>query len=120
MARINKRPSPDDESDGAQVSRRVASSPSVSFSSDKENRSTSSRRQNSKSTPTMSSSADRNPNKRRRLTDRSAPEPSQVLFQRVKQRSENKDFYDPDQPIAQRRAVRKGIRDLAKELTGIS
>ena len=66
----------------------------------------------------MSDSNERNNNKRRRLADRNVPEPSQVLFQRVKQTAENKNFYDPDQPIAERRAVRKWIRDLAKELTG--
>ena len=60
------------------------------------------------------------PNKRRKLGDRSRSilEPSQATFQKVREGVEDKRFYDPDQPLNQRRAVRKGIRDLAKELTG--
>ena len=59
-------------------------------------------------------------NKRRKLGERNhgALKPSQATFQRVREGVEDKRFYDPDQPINQRRAVRKGMRDLAKELTG--
>ena len=45
---------------------------------------------------------------------------SQAIFQREVEARKDKDFYDPDQDPEERRAVRKGMRDLAKELNGKS
>lgn len=45
--------------------------------------------------------------------------PSQAIFQREVEARKDKDYYDPDQNPEERRAVRKGMRDLAKELNGI-
>ena len=131
MARLAKRPSPDYEEDDDNNSRGSATpnhrlrgtnarishsaSPSVSFSSDKENRASSRRISEKDKTPL---SAQEGPNKRRKLSDRTVLEPSQAAFQRVREGVDNKRFYDPDQPLSERRNVRKGIRDLAKELAG--
>ena len=133
MARLNKRPTPDDEaSDGEgpvydggrlqtplrQPSGASQSSPGSSFSSDKENRASVARPAIEKGKQPML--AQDGSNKRRKLGDRSVLEPSQAAFQRVREGYDNKRYYDPDQPMAERRAVRKGIRDLAKDLTGLS
>ena len=132
MARLAKRPTPDSDDDEDSSLRSSAlpnhraqdgnartsnsSSPSVSFSSDKENRASSSRGVSEKDKAPLS--AQDGPNKRRKLGDRSVLEPSQAAFQRVREGVDNKRFYDPDQPLSERRTVRKGIRDLAKELAG--
>ena len=57
-------------------------------------------------------------NKRRRLSERSAPNASQMAHERELRELGNTQFYDPEQDMDERRAVRKGIRDLSKELTG--
>ncbi|KAJ5689497.1 nuclear protein Qri2/Nse4 [Penicillium macrosclerotiorum] len=51
--------------------------------------------------------------KRRRLTDRTSSIQSQVPSS---QRNNGTKFYDPDQPEAERRAVRRGLRDLSSNL----
>ena len=148
MARLARRPSPE-EDDQANSSARSAvtrqrsgrpsvnpgslsPSPSASFSSDKENRSSSGNsglQTNGKSRampppklPTPSSAEPGTPhaNKRRRLTERDAPNASQMAYQRELREINDTTYYDPDQPMEERRAVRKGIRDLARGLTGKS
>ena len=57
-------------------------------------------------------------NKRRRLSERDAPNASQVAHERELRELGNVEFYDPDQDMDERRAVRKGIRDLSHALTG--
>lgn len=37
---------------------------------------------------------------------------------RASQRAAN-DYYDPDQDVAERRKIRKGLRDLQREMNGI-
>ena len=60
-------------------------------------------------------------NKRRRLGERDAPNNvSQAVFQRELDEVDDTKYYDPDQPIEERRIVRKGIRDLFRELAGKS
>lgn len=111
----------------------LSPSPAASFSSDKENREASastSRQANGKSRtmpppkmPTPSSVEPPTPhaNKRRRLGERDAPNnASQIAHQRELDEIDDTKFYDPDQPIEERRVVRKGIRDLFRELAGKS
>ena len=107
----------------------LSPSPAASFSSDKENRTSAPRGEKRKEhakevarsvpmsgSPATASSA----NKRRRLTDRDGgPLASQAVHRRQLQDANDTDFYDPDQNIDERRTVRKGIRDLAKELNGM-
>lgn len=52
--------------------------------------------------------------KRRKLSDRASniQEPSQSQLN-------EKDVYDPDQDVEERRRVRKGLRDLTRELHGM-
>lgn len=109
-------------------------SPSLSFSSDKENRGLSpkaSRLNNGKSrampppqVPTTPSIESATPGeaKRRRLGERNNPNPSQLAHEQELQKLADKghtQYYDPNQSMAERRRVRKGIRDLSKELTGM-
>lgn len=108
----------------------LSPSPAASFSSDKENRqsaSESSHQANGKSKamappkiPTSGSGDPLSPrgNKRRRLSERGATSASQVAHERELKELGNLQFYDPEQNMDERRAVRKGIRDLSKELTG--
>lgn len=108
----------------------LSPSPAESFSSDKENRQSakeSSHQANGKSKamapPKIPRSASMEPlspraNKRRRLSERGAPNASQMAHERELRELGNIQFYDPDQDMDERRAVRKGIRDLSKELTG--
>ena len=91
------------------------SSPAASFSSDKENRASNARRTADKGKAPLEQQE--KSNKRRKLGG--ALEPSQPRFERVREGVDNKAYYDPDQPMAQRRAVRKSFRDLAKELSGL-
>lgn len=105
-------------------------SPARSFSSDKENQeaaSDSSRLASAKSrampppnlpTPTSAEPSSSRPSKRRRLSERDVPNASQVAHERELRQLGNIEFYDPDQDMDERRAVRKGIRDLSHELTG--
>lgn len=94
-------------------------SPPTSFSSDKENRSAGAlqvkkRRSGGLTAPPMSSAS----NKRRRVSEQ-VPEQSQSTHQRRLRQVVDTDFYDPDQDPEERRAVRKGLRDLASNLNGI-
>ncbi|KAI9884111.1 MAG: hypothetical protein M1823_004115 [Watsoniomyces obsoletus] len=105
-------------------------SPEVGYSSDKENRTSAhaarQRQAKEKSTPTgpglqtPQSHLGVTPrgSKRRRLVDEQArmPPPSQVANESMV--DEDTQFYDPDQDIEERRAVRKGFRDLTRQLNG--
>jgi hypothetical protein len=44
--------------------------------------------------------------------------PTQARHRRELEKRADKDFYDPDQDEVERRAVRKGMRELNKELNG--
>lgn len=57
-------------------------------------------------------------NKRRRVEGDAPPNATQRAHEKELRRSGNCDFYDPDQDPEERRAVRKGIRDLSRELNG--
>ena len=108
----------------------LSPSPTTSFSSDKENRALAGQAPqeiNGKSramappklpTPVSAEPASPRASKRRRLGERDAPNASQVAHERELQDLGNAQFYDPDQSMDERRAVRKGIRELAKELNG--
>jgi hypothetical protein len=148
MARLAKRISPDDESDDEVIgyyhnpprterSRRqtqLSPSPTASFSSDKENRGDSpdSRRsakgkENVMGSPQLSSPrSEHHASKRRRLAERGlsggggvsqATQSQRALGAQLDQNQDTR-YYDPDQPMDERRAVRRGYRDLAKEMTG--
>lgn len=138
MARLANLSLPEDE-DPAMVRPRttrddnpgsLSPSPAASFSSDKENRGSASRtshQANGKPTamappkkPTRAAAEPLSPhvNKRRRLSERGAPSASQVAHERELKELGNTQYYDPDQNMDERRAVRKGIRDLSKELSG--
>lgn len=108
----------------------LSPSPPASFSSDKENHTgvlesarQISRRPSAMSsqkllTPTSAEPPSPRSSKRRRLGERDAPNPSQRAHERELQESGNAQYYDPDQSMEERRAVRKEIRDLSKELNG--
>lgn len=55
--------------------------------------------------------------KKRKLQDAQS-QPSQARHRRELEERVDKDFYDPDQDEEERRAVRKGMRDLNRELNG--
>lgn len=55
--------------------------------------------------------------KKRKLQDAQS-QPSQARHRRELEKRVDKDFYDPDQDEEERRAVRKGMRELNKELNG--
>ncbi|KAL8666046.1 MAG: hypothetical protein Q9202_001783 [Teloschistes flavicans] len=107
----------------------LSPSPAASFSSDKENRviPTGSPRSTSGTAkqmpppklPTPASAEDGTPrsNKRRKLSERALPNASQVAHEKELDKLGHAQYYDPNQSMAERRAVRKGIRDLSKELT---
>lgn len=143
MARLVNMPLPDDEDEDIHTNstrrpRRthganpgsLSPSPAASFSSDKENRESapeSSHQANGKSkamgppkipTPTSAEPLSARGNKRRRLGERGAPNASQMAHERELRELGNVQFYDPEQDMDERRAVRKEIRDLSKELTG--
>lgn len=108
----------------------LSPSPAASFSSDKENHSATpgptrraGRRASAMSpqklpTPTSAEPPSPRSSKRRRLGERDAPNQSQIAHETELQESGSAQFYDPDQSMEERRAVRKGIRDLSKELNG--
>ena len=59
-------------------------------------------------------------NKRRRLGERDAPNiSSQATQRRQFEPGAESVLYDPDQPIEQRREVRRQLRDLGRQLVGI-
>jgi non-structural maintenance of chromosomes element 4 len=138
MARLNvQTTSSDAESDQDSslaptepTSRRVTSEtsalPALSFSSDKENQGQSKdavsrgakRNPASGRMPTASSAASGSSNKKRKLGNRSYALPSQAVHLRELEERVDKQYYDPDQDEEERRATRKGMRELAKELNG--
>jgi hypothetical protein len=105
------------------------SAPSSSFASDKENRSSSrvhpsrpeKRKRNlqtisSQNMPPVTGSAS---SKRRRLAEKGmGAQDSLTTHKRRLQLVNDTDFYDPDQDPEERRAVRKGLRELARDLNG--
>ena len=144
MARLAKRPSPDDDgaSDTSTLTRRppnrrsnnpgsLSPSPAASFSSDKENQSESAQRgrDSNGKTRTMgppklptpgSAESTTHSNKRRRLGDRDAPSASQALLRQQLSKVEDLQYYDPDQPMDERRIYRRKMRKLTRELNGRS
>ena len=101
-------------------------SPSASVSSDKENRSSITRQSQSsaKSIPAtkapMATSVEQ-ANKRRRLGELEVPNAlSQAVPKRQLEMDADNAFYDPDQPMEQRREVRRRLRDLGRQLLGIA
>jgi non-structural maintenance of chromosomes element 4 len=115
----------------SQPARRVTSessvrpSPAPSTSSDKENyhasRSGSRIEKGRSATARMSVQAEGSgsaiSSRKRKLQD-VRPQPSQTRHRRELEERVDKEFYDPDQDEEERRAVRKGMRDLNKELNG--
>ena len=144
MARLARAPSSseDDERDDntpspPQGRRRVTNralnslspSPVASVSSDKENRSSTSASRQDGAKAAMpppllpasnpSPSATPRGSKRRRLAERDgAPHASQLAHERELEEVSDVQFYDPDQDMRERRAVRKGLRDLTRDLNG--
>lgn len=85
-------------------------------SSDKENRQISARVEKRSQAQTMASGANA---KRQRLSNRTANIQSGSQSQVPgSQQDHDKQFYDPDQDEKERRRVRKGLRDLTRELHG--
>ncbi|KAI9676129.1 MAG: nuclear protein [Caeruleum heppii] len=106
-------------------------SPAASISSDKENRmsrTSASTRSTSKGrstmpppsklpTPISDPVTTPRAGKRRRLAEpQSMPHPSQIAHERALEEVADTQFYDPDQDMRERRAVRKGLRDLTRDL----
>ncbi|KAJ9269936.1 hypothetical protein DTO212C5_3906 [Paecilomyces variotii] len=121
IARTRAQPPPEQTDDGSDVS--APSSPETSISSDKENHEasrrdsrTEKRKQGRTMAPGQPTPSNSSVNKRRRLAERAAntqlPTPSQARRSQVT----DKDFYDPDQDEDERRRIRKGLRDLSREL----
>ena len=106
----------------------LSPSPAASFSSDKENRQTpagNSRQEKGKARsmgppqlPTPETEAPRS-NKRRKLSQCEALNATQTTHARQLADVADTDYYDPEQSIEERRAVRKDFRDLSRELTGV-
>ncbi|MCJ1247578.1 nuclear protein [Trapelia coarctata] len=140
MARLAKRPSSDDgeDSDTSTSTRQrpnrrhdnpgsLSPSPAASFSSDKENQSESTQRARDlhgkagtmgppKLLTPGSAESTAHSNKRRRLGDRDAPNASQTLLRQQLSKVEDLQYYDPDQPMDERRMYRKKMRELTREL----
>ncbi|KAI4250778.1 MAG: hypothetical protein L6R42_008633 [Xanthoria sp. 1 TBL-2021] len=68
-------------------------------------------------TPALAKNGTPRSAKRRKLGECGLPNASQVAHDGELQKLGHAQFYDPNQSMAERRAVRKGIRDLSKELT---
>ena len=66
-----------------------------------------------------SSAASGSSNKKRKLGDRSHDLSSQAVHRRELDERVDRQYFDPDQDIEERRVNRKGMRDLAKELNGV-
>lgn len=110
----------------------LSPSPAASFSSDKENRQASaevSRQSKGKGrtmgppqmpTPTPGPEEQPRSTKRRKLSERDTPNASQATHAKRLAEAGDTDYYDPEQSIVERRAVRKDFRDLSRELTGRS
>jgi hypothetical protein len=58
-------------------------------------------------------------NKKRELGDRGRDLSSRAVHRRELEERVDRQYFDPDQDIEERRATRKGMRDLAKELNGV-
>lgn len=56
--------------------------------------------------------------RKRKLGEHSVPNASQTAHERGLAEVGDRRFYDPDQSMDERRAVRKDFRDLSRELTG--
>lgn len=123
----------DQDSSVPPTSRRVTSETSASPSlSDKENQARSEdagsrgakrgakRRPTSGSMSTPSLAASGSSIKKRKIGDGNHTLPSQAVHRRELEERVDKQFYDPDQDHEERRATRKGMRDLAKELNGMN
>ena len=105
----------------------LSPSPAASFSSDKENRQAPaevSRQKKGKARameppqlPTPETEAPRS-SKKRKLSERETLNATQTTHAKQLADVADKDFYDPEQSIEERRAVRKDFRDLSRELTG--
>lgn len=110
----------------------LSPSPTASFSSDKENRQVSSRASRltkgkgkamdppQLTTPAPGAEVQPRSSKRRKLSERDAPNASQATHARRLAEAGDTEYYDPEQSIVERRAVRKDFRDLSRELTGMS
>jgi hypothetical protein len=105
----------------------LSPSPAASFSSDKENRRSVStfRRDEGKGGATMRSTATLTPEaeerqpKKRRLKDYSKVEMDLRVDNRDHDGLPSTQFYDPHQKIEDRRRLRKGLRDLTRDLKGL-
>lgn len=108
--------------------------PVAGSSSDKENglsESTRARKRNQSKNMESSNAESSSGNKRQKLADRDSNARNLSRFQsqsqtqtqsqsqiRSSQTVNDKDIYDPDQDVEERRRVRKGLRDIAKDLNG--
>jgi non-structural maintenance of chromosomes element 4 len=119
----------DQDSSVPPTSRRVTSETSASPSlSDKENQARSEdagsrgakRKPTTGSMSTSSLAASGSSIKKRKIGDGNHTLPSQAVHRRELEERVDKQFYDPDQDHEERRATRKGMRDLAKELNGMN
>lgn len=108
----------------------LSPSPAASFSSDKENRQAQpceARQTNGKAknmpppqmpTPNSANHDLSRSSKKRKIAERNAPNASQTAHERELAEVGDRRFYDPDQSMDERRAVRKDFRHLSRELTG--
>ncbi|KAG8525854.1 uncharacterized protein KY384_000614 [Bacidia gigantensis] len=99
-----------------------ARSPNASFASDKENRPSVAAKGKARAMgPPSTLAAEREtprPNLKRKLADRSGPQnATQTLHRQKLDEAGDSDYYDPEQSMEQRRALRKDYRDLSRELT---
>lgn len=107
----------------------LSPSPASSFSSDKENRQARAEdtQQNIESAKNMpppqiatASPASHNlprSSRKRKLGERNAANASQTAYERQLAEVGDRRFYDPEQSMDERRAVRRDFRDLSRELT---
>ncbi|KAI9731136.1 MAG: nuclear protein [Cirrosporium novae-zelandiae] len=68
-------------------------------------------------TPDSDGEAHHNPNKRRKVGRNGDLMQSQIAHERALIEAADKNLYDPDQKMEERRAVRKGLRDLLQDVT---
>ena len=136
MARLARRPtSSRRESEGDSIpqhnqpgSSALSSSPAASFSSDKENRTSSSRPQSQggkrksdavEASSTTESRTGPTANKRRKTGEGpGSQQPRRAINTQDTDDRFDVGCYDPDQDPDERRTVRKGLRDLAQQLNG--
>ena len=108
----------------------LSPSPAASFSSDKENRAdatSSAYKRTGKSkampppklpTPSSAEPASPRASKRRKLSQRGVLNASQMAHQQQLEALGDREYYDPDQSMEERRGIRREIRDLSRELNG--